>query len=81
MSHETMLSRTAGGDGKSELRCDIPKDELSVLDGFCNGTDRSRTDVIREILAEWSGKKLREATVICRVAGVNPIGLDMDRAK
>jgi len=81
MSHETMLSRSGGGGDKSELRCDIPREELSVLDGFCNGTDRSRTDVIRELLAEWSAKKLHEATVICRVVGVNPTVPDMDRAK
>lgn len=33
-------------------------------------------DVAREMLAKWSAEKLHESTVICRVAGVNPLAVD-----
>ncbi len=87
--NDTMLSRHPAIDRrgslerslKTELRCEMPSHELTVLDGVCNGEDRSRTDVVREILAEWSAKKLHAATVICRVAGVNPMVSDRARSE
>lgn len=57
----------------AEIRVEIPNDELAVLDGYCSATSESRTDVIRELLAEWSERKFHEATVILRVAGRNPV--------
>lgn len=82
IDNATMLSRSGRGadSDKSELRCEMPKEELTVLDGVCNGEDRSRTDVVREILAEWSAKKLHAATVVCRLAGVNPMRSDDARS-
>lgn len=65
---------------RSELRVEVPRDELSVLDGYCSGTGRDRTDVLRMILREWSDKQLHVATVIVRVAGGNPSQSDKDRA-
>ena len=78
--NDTMLSRSPSRSDKTELRCEMPAHELTVLDGVCNGDDRSRTDVVREILAEWSAKKLHAATIVCRVAGVNPMGSDGGRS-
>jgi hypothetical protein len=75
-SHQTALSRSTG---KTEIRLEVQGHEVSVLDGYCSAYDRSRTDVMREILADWSSKKLHEATVIYRVAGVNPVGPEGDR--
>lgn len=57
---------------KTELRVEVDADELGVLDGYVQATGKSRTDVVRQLLREWSDKKLHEATLICRVAGVNP---------
>lgn len=68
-SSQTMLSRAPG---RTELRVEVPDAELSVLDGFCSATGSSRTEVIRQMLSDWSDRKLHEASVICRVAGVNP---------
>ena len=62
-----------------EVRFEMPREELDVLDGYCAATGRSRTDVIRETLRGWSAKKLHEATLICRVAGVNPSASDRRR--
>lgn len=64
----------------AEIRVEVPNDELAVLDGYCSATSESRTDVIRELLAAWSEKKLHEATVILRVAGRNPVGSESGRS-
>ena len=55
-----------------EIRWEASQDEVAVLDGYCsaNGIDRSK--VMRNLLKEWSDKKLHEATMILRVAGRNP---------
>lgn len=56
----------------SEVRFEASKQVLAVLDGFCNAGGKSRTEVINQILEEWTSAKLHEAILICRVAGVNP---------
>jgi hypothetical protein len=56
----------------TELRIALPREEVSVLDGYCNGTGQDRTQVVRRILREWSAAKLHEWTVGLRVAGGNP---------
>ena len=62
----------------AEIRVEVPDEHLAVLDGYCSATSESRTDVIKELLAEWSKRKLHEASVILRVAGRNPIPLRPD---
>ena len=57
---------------KSEIRFEVFASELAVLDGFCQATGKDRTTVIREVLGTWSKEKLHVATLICRVAGINP---------
>jgi len=56
----------------AELRLEVPKTDLAVLDGYCSATGKSRAEVIRTLLASWSHDKLHESMVVCRVAGVNP---------
>lgn len=63
----------------TELRVQLPADEVSVLDGYCQGTGQDRTKVIRKILREWSEAKLHEATLILRVAGRNPASPEVNR--
>lgn len=63
----------------TEVRFEIDRDALAVLDGYCQATGKSRVDVMRSLLAEWSDKKLHEATLICRVAGVNPAAPESHR--
>ena len=62
-----------------EIRFELPAADVSVLDGYCSATGKSRTDIMRAILKDWSEKKLHEATLICRVAGVNPVSSDAGR--
>lgn len=65
--------------GSSELRFEVPTDELAVLDGYCQATGADRTHVLKQIIADWSGKQLHVATLICRVAGVNPTDPEPNR--
>ncbi|MEY2654018.1 MAG: hypothetical protein RLZZ524_1046 [Pseudomonadota bacterium] len=65
--------------GRVELRVEVPADELAILDGYCQARGKDRTAVVRDMLREWSIGKLHEATLICRVARVNPIAPDSDR--
>ncbi|MCX8017660.1 MAG: hypothetical protein N2690_07170 [Rhodocyclaceae bacterium] len=66
---------------KTELRIEIDMDALRILDGYVHATGKSRTDVVRSLILEWAERKLHEAIVICRVAGVNPASPDADRRR
>lgn len=57
---------------RSELRVEVPREELAVLDGYCSATGRDRSDLVRQVLREWSDKQLHIATIVVRVAGGNP---------
>jgi len=63
----------------TELRLEVPKDDVAVLDGYCSATGKSRSEVIRSLLAAWSKDKAHEAMMICRVAGINPTISEADR--
>jgi hypothetical protein len=64
----------------TEVRFEMERDALSVLDGYCQATGKSRVDVMRSLLADWSDKKRHEAILICRVAGLNPTESESHRA-
>jgi hypothetical protein len=66
-------------DRMTEISFEVPADEVSVLDGYCNAHGIKRTAVFRRILREWSEKKHHEASVIVRVAGSKPAASDVDR--
>ena len=61
-----------------EILFELPASDVSVLDGIARRRE-SRTDIMRNILKDWSDAKLREATLICRVAGVNPAASEYGR--
>lgn len=56
----------------TELRVELPAEEVAVLDGYCQATGKSRAVVVRKLLKDWSDKKRHEAILICRVSGGNP---------
>lgn len=64
---------------RTEVRLELDPEDLRVLDGYVNATGKTRTDVIRQLIREWADRKLHEAIVICRVAGVNPAAPDAAR--
>ena len=65
-----MISRSRSS---TELRFELPDDQLSVIDAVASASNTNRTAVVREILSEWTENKLHEATLIVRVTGVNPM--------
>lgn len=64
---------------KTEVRFELPTDDIAVFDAYSIATGRSRTAVMAEILAQWIAAKRHEATLICRVAGINPTITDAER--
>ena len=54
----------------TEIRVEVDPSEVSVLDGYCSATGKNRS--VRGLLKDWSNAKLHEATLILRVAGINP---------
>ena len=55
-----------------EIRFEAPEEAVAVLDGYCSATGKSRTTILLQLLKAWSSEKINEATLICRVAGINP---------
>lgn len=64
---------------KTEIRFEVDPEELAIIDAHGSITGKCRTEVIRQVLANWSKETLHKATVYCRVAGVNPMQLDTNR--
>jgi len=65
---------------KTEVRFEIDSGDLAVIDGYCSGTGKCRTEVINFILSEWSSNQLHISTLVCRVAGVNPMVTEKRRS-
>ncbi|MGZ8158376.1 MAG: hypothetical protein ACXWT4_06160 [Methylobacter sp.] len=65
----------------TELRVNIPDDTdiIAVMDGYCQATGKSRTDIVIEVLGTWAAQKKHEAILICRVAGINPTASETHR--
>lgn len=59
-----------------ELRVQLPRFTVDVLDGHCSASGECRTKLVDEILGNWAIQKHREATLIIRVAGNNPTQSD-----
>lgn len=62
-----------------EIRFEADQETVAVIDGFCSATGKCRTGFINELLKAWAKDKLHEASVVCRVAGINPMQPESDR--
>lgn len=62
-----------------EVRFEAKAETVAVLDAYCSAAGKCRTAFINDLLESWDCKKLHEATLICRVAGVNPTTPDSNR--
>jgi hypothetical protein len=66
-------------DHKTEIRFEVDAEDTYVLDGVCQATGKTRTEVLRQVLREWSSAELHRAKMVCRVAGCNPQASDTSR--
>ena len=57
---------------RTEITFEVTAAEAAVLDGYCSAKRIKRTQVMRQLLKEWSDEKHHEATLIIRVAGNKP---------
>lgn len=62
-----------------EIRFEASTEEVAVLDGYCSATGKDRTKIMKELLRQWSEAKVHEATIVCRVAGINPTRQEGER--
>lgn len=62
-----------------EVRFEAKESTIAVLDGYCSATGKCRTAFINQLLEDWAAAKLHEASVVCRVAGINPIASEAPR--
>lgn len=62
-----------------EIRFEAKAETVAVLDGYCSATGKCRTSFINDLLEQWAKAKLLESTMVCRVAGVNPMAAEDSR--
>lgn len=56
----------------TEIRFEVDTQVVQVIDSLVQLRGGSRTKVIKEIIENWTAEKIHEASLICRVANVNP---------
>lgn len=64
---------------RTEISFEVTPEECAVLDGYCSAKNIKRTQVMRQILRDWSIAKHSEAILIVRVAGNKPMGAGTSR--
>ena len=62
-----------------EIRFEVPRELLVTLDAYCQARGTSKTNVMAELLRDWSAMKVHEWTIGCRMLGVNPLAPDRNR--
>ena len=62
-----------------ELRAEVPKEIMAVIDAICQSSGDSRTDLVVSSLSRWANEKINESILVCRVAGVNPTASERRR--
>lgn len=51
-----------------DLRAKITPEADQVLEAVSRASGRDKSELVRDVLHEWAGKKLHEATLIHRLA-------------
>lgn len=67
-------------DDYAELRVDLPKVTLGVIDAEAIGNDESRAQLTNRILIEWAERRVHVASLISKVTRGNPDGMDTSGA-
>jgi hypothetical protein len=55
---------------RRELRQDISEKAAAVLDAESYRTGQTKQDIVRKILDDWADRKIHEASIVMRFAGV-----------
>lgn len=56
-----------------EVRFDLDRDDLTVLDAYCQATGKSRVDVMRKLLSGWASDLVHTSTMVLRAKHINPL--------
>lgn len=70
------FSRRDGHTSTVELRGECPREIVGVLDAVSIARDKTRTQLVNEILGEWAAKVRHETNLVQRVLGGNPLPPD-----
>ena len=57
----------------SEVRFDMDRDDLTVLDAYCQATGKARVDVMRKLLKSWADELVHTSTLVLRAKHINPL--------
>lgn len=69
------------GAEQVELRQMMPRAVADVLDAVSLARGLTRTDLVNQILVEYTDKRVHEATLICRLSRGNPCASDTSGRK
>ncbi len=74
-----LLSRPANPERQYvEIRPVVPVEVVAVIDAICIDRKIDRTKLVCEWLRERAAAEHRRASVIVKLAGINPAGLESD---
>lgn len=73
------FARASGGQSVLELRGDCPRRIVDVLDAVSMARNISRTALVNEVLGAFAEKVVHEASLVARVAGLNPPQAEAER--
>lgn len=69
----------AADDGLVELRGEIPRELIDVIDAVASAERSNRMTVLRSILREWADREVHRSTLILRVRKGNGRRTESDR--
>lgn len=66
----------------TELRIDVPVDDLAVLDACVQAdSSSSRASIVRKLIREFSEREIHRSTMVCRAKRINPLAQDPSRSE
>lgn len=65
-------------DEQTEVRFLAPAEHVALIDAIAMTRQQDRTTMMRSLIRETVERALHDATVICRVARVNPLATERD---
>ena len=67
----------ARGIDKVELRGQVDKAVMDVLDACSIARDMDRISLVEKVLTDWAARKVSEASVLQRIARGNPAVMEL----